>query len=210
MLKQLASSLWIKRLDNQLASSKFTTCRRFVIIQPGQAMRMHPDIALKKIQSLIQQVCIFKITSTYEIKEFQKYYLQHKRPCCVRCRTRLRCEFVCLIQHGCSCCKYRLSHEGPGDVSFIARGTISYFVTSERSERETKYDIVTKAIKLILPSLECENISFTYLCLHQSYSGAKIKFYFLIINNLISFPNECKHIVKNTLNSWNFAKTSQE
>ena len=31
---------------------------------------------------------------------------------------------------------YRLSHEGRGDISFIARGTISYFVTTERSERE--------------------------------------------------------------------------
>ena len=33
-------------------------------------------------------------------------------------------------------------HEGPGDTRFVARGTISYFVTSERSERGTKYDIV--------------------------------------------------------------------
>ena len=49
---------------------------------------------------------------------------------------------------------YRLSYERRGDISFIARGTISYFVTSERSERGTKYDIVTRAIKLILPSLE--------------------------------------------------------
>ena len=34
-------------------------------------------------------------------------------------------------------------------ISFIARETISYFVTSERSERGTKYDIVTRAIKMI-------------------------------------------------------------
>ena len=34
------------------------------------------------------------------------------------------------------------------------------------------------------------------LGLYQSYSGAKIRFYFLIINHLISFPNECKNIVK--------------
>ena len=39
---------------------------------------------------------------------------------------------------------YRLSYERRGDISFIARGTISYFVTSERSERGTKYDIVTR------------------------------------------------------------------
>ena len=41
-----------------------------------------------------------------------------------------------------------------GDISFIARETISYFVTSERSERGTKYGIVTRAKKLILPSFE--------------------------------------------------------
>ena len=42
---------------------------------------------------------------------------------------------------------------------------MSYFVTSERSERGTKYDIVTRAIKLI-PSLECDNLFITYLCLY--------------------------------------------
>ena len=41
---------------------------------------------------------------------------------------------------------YRLSYERRGDISFIARETISYFVTSERSKRGTKYDIVTRAI----------------------------------------------------------------
>ena len=61
---------------------------------------------------------------------------------------------------------YRLSYEKRGDISFIARGTISYFVTSERSERGTKYDIVTRAIKLILPSLEYDNLFITYLCLY--------------------------------------------
>ena len=61
---------------------------------------------------------------------------------------------------------YRLSYERRGDISFIARETISYFVTSERSERGTKYDIVTRAIKLILPSLECDNLFITYLCLY--------------------------------------------
>ena len=97
--------------------------------------------------------------------------------------------------------KYRLSHEGPGDISFIARRMISYFVRNERSERGIKYDIVTRAIKLILPSLECDNLFITYLCLYRSYSGAKIRFYFLTINHLISFPNECKNIIKNTLNT---------
>ena len=45
--------------------------------------------------------------------------------------------------------KYRLSYERRGDISFIA-----------------KYDIVTRAIKLILPSLECDNLFITYLCLY--------------------------------------------
>ena len=47
---------------------------------------------------------------------------------------------------------YRLSYERRGDISFIARGT--------------KYDIVTRAIKLILPNLECDNLFITYLCLY--------------------------------------------
>ena len=72
---------------------------------------------------------------------------------------------------------YRLSYERRGDISFIARGTISYFVTSERSERGTKYDIVTRAIKLILPSLECDNLFITYLCL---YLGQKSDYIFTL------------------------------
>ena len=71
--------------------------------------------------------------------------------------------------------KYRLSYERRGDISFIARETISYFVTSERSERGTKYDIVPRAIKLILPSLECDNLFITYLCL---YLGQKSDYIF--------------------------------
>ena len=58
---------------------------------------------------------------------------------------------------------------------------------SEASEGQNMNDIVTRAIKLILPSLECDNLFITYLCLYQNYSGAKIKLYFLIIKNLISF-----------------------
>ena len=72
---------------------------------------------------------------------------------------------------------YRLSYERRGDISFIARETISYFVTSERSERGTKYDIVTRAIKLILPSLECDNLFITYLCL---YLGQKSDYIFTL------------------------------
>ena len=66
---------------------------------------------------------------------------------------------------------YRLSYERQGDISFIARETIiSYFVTTEHSERGTKYDIVTRAIRLILPSLECDNLFITYFC---PYLGQK-------------------------------------
>ena len=56
------------------------------------------------------------------------------------------------------CDKYRLSYEKRGDISFIALVTISYFVTSERSERGTKYDIVPRAIKLISPRLSYDNL----------------------------------------------------
>ena len=38
LAKQLASSLWIKNLDNQLASSLLTTSNRLVIIKPEQTM----------------------------------------------------------------------------------------------------------------------------------------------------------------------------
>ena len=45
-------------------------------------------------------------------------------------------------------------------------------------ERGTKSHILMRAIKLKLPSLECDNLFITYLCLYQSYSeGAKIRFY---------------------------------
>ena len=61
--------------------------------------------------------------------------------------------------------KYRLSHQVRGDISFIARGTISYVVISECSERGTKYDIVTRATKLISSSLECDNLFNSFLTL---------------------------------------------
>ena len=76
-------------------------------------------------------------------------------------------------------------------ISFIARG--SDFVTGERSERGTKYDIITSAIKLILPSLECDNLFITYLCL---YLGQKSDYIFTsFIYTLSTFRNECKIIV---------------
>ena len=46
MSKQLASRLWIKSLDHQLASSLLTTCSRFAIIKSEQAMRTNPDSGL--------------------------------------------------------------------------------------------------------------------------------------------------------------------
>ena len=85
---------------------------------------------------------------------------------------------------------YRLSYERRGDISFIARETISYFVTSERSERGTKYDIVTRAIKLILPIYH----------ILVPLSRAKTKLYFQIIYTLSTFQNEFKMIVENTRN----------
>ena len=62
-------------------------------------------------------------------------------------------------------------------VLSLERRYHNYFVTSERSERGTKYDIVTRAIKLILPSLECDNLFITYLCL---YLGQKSDYIFTL------------------------------
>ena len=44
-----------KKIDNQLASSLLTTCSRFVIIKPEQAMRTGPDIGL--MTANLQQTC---------------------------------------------------------------------------------------------------------------------------------------------------------
>ena len=46
LLKQLAASLWITSLDNQLTTSLLTTCNRVVVDKLSQAMRAHPDIGL--------------------------------------------------------------------------------------------------------------------------------------------------------------------
>ena len=35
--------------------------------------------------------------------------------------------------------KYRLSHEEASDISFIARGRIAYFVTSERKGQKSDF-----------------------------------------------------------------------
>ena len=44
LLKQYASILWIKSLDNQLVLSQLTNCSRLVIIKSEQVMWTHPDI----------------------------------------------------------------------------------------------------------------------------------------------------------------------
>ena len=133
LLKQLASSLWIKSLDNQVAadllsSSRSKRCERILISAWWQQLGM-----------------------------------------------------------------YRLSYERRGDISFIAQETISYFVTSERSERGTKYDIVTRAIKLILTSLECDNLFTTYLCL---YLGQKSDYIFKLFILWAHFGMNAKLLFK--------------
>ena len=69
--------------------------------------------------------------------------------------TGMKCIITQVNDKGNECSMYRLSYERRGDISFIARETM------------TKYDIVTRAIKLILPSLEYDNLFMTYLCLYQ-------------------------------------------
>ena len=54
LLKQFASSLWRKSLDNQLTASLSTACSRLVTIKPEQAMWTHPDISLMTAR---QQAC---------------------------------------------------------------------------------------------------------------------------------------------------------
>ena len=55
------------------------------------------------------------------------------------------------------------------------------FVTSERKERGTKYDIATRAIKLMLPSLECDHLFITYLCLYMGGKSRKSDYIFKLI-----------------------------
>ena len=60
----LASSLWIKSLDNQLAASLLTTCSRLVIVKPEQAMRTYPDIGFmtarqQSCHRLVQLACFW-------------------------------------------------------------------------------------------------------------------------------------------------------
>ena len=62
-MQVVASSLLIRSLDNQLASSLLTTCNRFVIIKLEQAIRTHPDIGLMTARqqscSRLAATCVF-------------------------------------------------------------------------------------------------------------------------------------------------------
>ena len=51
----------------------------------------------------------------------------------------------------------RLSHSRLGNISFVALVTISYFVPRSLRLLVTKYDIVSRAIKLISPRLSYDN-----------------------------------------------------
>ena len=62
----------------------------------------------------------------------------------------------------------RLSHSRLGNISFIALVTISYFVPRSLRSLVTKYDIVSRALKLISPRLSYDNLYVLYyglLCL---------------------------------------------
>jgi hypothetical protein len=63
-------------------------------------------------------------------------------------------------------CMYRLSYKGWGDISFIARGMISQL--SRRAQRaRDNCDIVQRALKLISPNPEYDNLFIIYLYLYQ-------------------------------------------
>ena len=52
----------------------------------------------------------------------------------------------------------RLSYSRLGNISFIARETISYFDIRRYHILTSKYDIVSRAIKLISPRLSYDNL----------------------------------------------------
>ena len=52
----------------------------------------------------------------------------------------------------------RLSHSRLGNISFIALVTIPYFVPRSLSSLVTKYDIVSRAIKLMSPRFSYDNL----------------------------------------------------
>ena len=93
---------------------------------------------------------------------------------------------------------YRLSYEGRGNISFIACGTISSMSRVSAANWDI-YDIVLRAIKLISPRPECNNLFITYFCLDQAQK------------NILYFEN--KHFtnvksLKNRLNTEELTKTN--
>ena len=58
----------------------------------------------------------------------------------------------------------RLSHSRLGNISFIALVTISYFDPRSLRSLVTKYDIVSRAIKLISPRLSYDNLYLSDEC----------------------------------------------
>ena len=60
LLEQLAASLLITNLENQLATSLLTTCNTLVVNKLSQAMRTHPDIGLvQQVVARCQQIARF-------------------------------------------------------------------------------------------------------------------------------------------------------
>ena len=57
----------------------------------------------------------------------------------------------------------RLSHSRLGMISFFALVTISYFVPPSLRSLVTKYDIVSRAIKLISPRLSYDNLYILFI-----------------------------------------------
>ena len=68
----------------------------------------------------------------------------------------------------------RLSYSRLGNISFIALVTISYFVPRSLRSLVTKYDIVSRAIKLISPRLSYDNLYICiYICTVAIYKNVK-------------------------------------
>ena len=71
-------------------------------------------------------------------------------------------------------------------------------VYTYRLSYERRGDIVSPAIKLILPSLECDNLFIDHILV--PLSRAKTRLYFQIIYTSSTFQNGFKIIAYNTLN----------
>ena len=67
----------------------------------------------------------------------------------------------------------RLSYSRLGNISFIALVTISYFVPRSLRSLVTKYDIVSRAIKLISPRLSYNN-PYIYIYIFLSELNTKL------------------------------------